>query len=242
MINIQNPLGVAYIRVSTQAQGHTGFGEHVQRKMVERWAEKQGMTLIETFVEVETGTGDGFKLRGEFHKAVEMAQQFGCPIIVRDASRLARDKDTARELNRRGVVVHSARDAGVMSPMIVEMRAYEAQLDAEEKSRRTREALTKRRADGKLLGNRTNLHEAQRLGGRARRRQADEFALGLAKELEAVEHALGPAQCNNLSAIAREFNNQGILTRSGKEWTAQGVKNLRERLHWLQQPEEAGSW
>ena len=47
--------GIAYYRVSTARQGRSGLGIDAQRATVIRFAELEGITLLEEFVEVETG-------------------------------------------------------------------------------------------------------------------------------------------------------------------------------------------
>ena len=48
---------VAYTRVSTAGQGHSGLGLEGQQAALARFAEAEGFDLIETFDEVETGKG-----------------------------------------------------------------------------------------------------------------------------------------------------------------------------------------
>jgi DNA invertase Pin-like site-specific DNA recombinase len=46
---------VAYLRVSTEKQGHDGLGIHGQRSAVREFAARQGHHIIAEFVEVESG-------------------------------------------------------------------------------------------------------------------------------------------------------------------------------------------
>lgn len=48
---------IAYYRVSTQRQGRSGLGIEAQRAAVERFAASEDISLIEEFIEVETGKG-----------------------------------------------------------------------------------------------------------------------------------------------------------------------------------------
>ncbi|RLP22126.1 recombinase family protein [Mesorhizobium sp. YM1C-6-2] len=46
---------IAYYRVSTQRQGRSGFGLEAQRAAVARFAEAEGITILQEVTEVETG-------------------------------------------------------------------------------------------------------------------------------------------------------------------------------------------
>ncbi|WP_353824244.1 recombinase family protein [Mesorhizobium sp.] len=48
---------VAYYRVSTQRQGRSGLGIEAQRAAVARFAEAEGIAIIQEFIDVETGKG-----------------------------------------------------------------------------------------------------------------------------------------------------------------------------------------
>jgi DNA invertase Pin-like site-specific DNA recombinase len=51
------PSAVAYYRVSTQRQGRSGLGIEAQRAAVVRFAEAEGMIILQEFTEIETGKG-----------------------------------------------------------------------------------------------------------------------------------------------------------------------------------------
>jgi DNA invertase Pin-like site-specific DNA recombinase len=46
---------VAYLRISTAAQGRSGLGIEAQREAIARFVEAEGMTSSAEFAEVETG-------------------------------------------------------------------------------------------------------------------------------------------------------------------------------------------
>ena len=48
---------IAYYRVSTSGQGKSGLGLEAQREAVERFAQSEGITLIASFQEIESGKG-----------------------------------------------------------------------------------------------------------------------------------------------------------------------------------------
>ena len=51
------PTAIAYYRVSTQRQGRSGLGIKAQRAAVARFAEAEGMIILQEFTEIETGKG-----------------------------------------------------------------------------------------------------------------------------------------------------------------------------------------
>jgi hypothetical protein len=90
---------------------------------------------------------------------------------------------------------------------------------------RTRVALTTKRAHGAVLGNRTNLAEAQTMGAAANRQAADAFAanvLPVVRELQA-------SGTTATRAIAEALNARGIRTARGGEWHHSTVRNLLVR-------------
>ena len=49
---------VAYVRVSTREQGHSGLGLDAQRAALARFAEQEQFNIIATFTEVASAKGD----------------------------------------------------------------------------------------------------------------------------------------------------------------------------------------
>ena len=83
---------VAYYRVSTQRQGRSGLGIEAQRAAVARFAEAEGITILQEFTEVETGKGaDALDRRPQLAAALASARQAKCPVVVAKLDRLSRD-------------------------------------------------------------------------------------------------------------------------------------------------------
>jgi hypothetical protein len=86
------PSAVAYYRVSTQRQGRSGLGIEAQRAAVARFAEAEGIAVIQEFTEVETGKGaDALDRRPQLTAALALARQAKCPVVVAKLDRLSRD-------------------------------------------------------------------------------------------------------------------------------------------------------
>src|ERR1700751_1644958 len=83
---------VAYIRVSTSAQGKSGLGLEAQQAALARFADAEGYQLLQTFEEVETGKGaDALERRPQLAEALRIAKRHKAPIIVAKLDRLSRD-------------------------------------------------------------------------------------------------------------------------------------------------------
>ncbi len=48
---------IGYLRVSTSQQGRSGLGMDAQREAITRFAQVEGISLLDWYTEVETGKG-----------------------------------------------------------------------------------------------------------------------------------------------------------------------------------------
>jgi len=92
-------------------------------------------------------------------------------------------------------------------------------------AKRTKEALARKKAAGAVLGNRTNLPEAQKRGAAANALAADAFA---ANVLPIVQQ-LQKAGIISLREIAAALNARGARTARGGSWHPTSVKRLLAR-------------
>jgi DNA invertase Pin-like site-specific DNA recombinase len=81
---------IAYIRVSTQKQGKSGLGLEAQQALIQRFADQEGLQIIQTFTEVQSGKDDDQK-RPQLNAALEAAGKAKAPVIVAKLDRLSRD-------------------------------------------------------------------------------------------------------------------------------------------------------
>ena len=92
-------------------------------------------------------------------------------------------------------------------------------------SERTRVALAQKKAQGVMLGNRTNLADASAKGVEANRAVADAFAANVLPVVRQIE----ASGVKGHRAIAAALNARGVRTARGGDWHATTVRNLLAR-------------
>jgi DNA invertase Pin-like site-specific DNA recombinase len=217
---------VAYIRVSTAQQGRSGLGIEAQRDAIQRFAAAEGVELVAEFIEVETGKGsDALDRRPQLAASLSAARRTGCPVIVAKLDRLSRDVAFIAGLMAQRVPFIVAELGADPDPFMLHLWAALAEKERAMISQRTRDALARAKANGKRLGNRTNLAEAQASG---RQVQVDQ-AFVRAANLIPVIREIQTAGCSTLREIAAVLNRRGIQTPRGGAWTAMAVKRVIDR-------------
>jgi DNA invertase Pin-like site-specific DNA recombinase len=208
---------IAYIRVSTAQQGKSGLGLEAQQEALARFAEAEGYSLIETFKEVETGKGaDALDRRPQLSAALKAARQHDAPVVVAKLDRLSRDVHFISGLMQHRTPFIVAELGADCDPFMLHIYAALAEKERRLISRRTKDALAVRKAQGKKLGGLN--------------------AGGIRKRDEALERAeqLRPifAELAGLSTrkIALELNARNIATPAGGKWHAVTVKRVMLRL------------
>jgi Resolvase, N terminal domain len=83
---------IAYYRVSTRKQGHSGLGLEAQRAAVAMFAKAEGFEIAAEFTEVESGKGsDALERRPQLKAALKAAKKAKCEVAVAKLDRLSRD-------------------------------------------------------------------------------------------------------------------------------------------------------
>src|SRR5688572_25758800 len=156
---------IAYYRVSTERQRRSGLGIEAQRAAVVRFAEAEQITLIREYVESESGKGaDALDRRPQLAAALAAARTAQCPVLVAKLDRLSRDVAFIAGLMAQRVPFIVAELGADPDPFMLHLWAALAEKERAMISQRTRDALARAKANGKRLGNRTNLAEAQASG------------------------------------------------------------------------------
>ena len=213
---------VAYYRVSTQKQGTSGLGLEAQRAAAHAFV-ADSTTLCGEYIEIESGKKNH---RPQLLAAIAAARQAGGVLLIAKLDRLSRNVGFIFTLRDAGIefVCCDMPDANTLT---VGLFAVLAQHERETISKRTKDALTAKKARGAALGTPANLTAEARQYGlavrqqNAREHQANKQATRVATLLQTQGH--------NLTQIARELNEAGYLTRRGKTFHLVTVRRLLTR-------------
>ncbi len=217
---------VSYIRVSTGKQGKSGLGIEAQREAIARFAAAEGLEVLSEFVEVETGKGnDALDRRPRLAEALAKAKRAKAPVVVAKLCRLSRDVAFISGLMAQRVPFIVTELGAEADPFMLHIYAALAEKERALIADRTRAALAQKKAQGTILGNRTNLPAAQAKGVATNRKAADTFAANVLP----IVHQLQAAGAATPRAIAAGLNARGVKTSRGGSWHDSTVRNLLAR-------------
>lgn len=215
---------VAYYRVSTQKQGQSGLGLEGQKAAVADYASRQGLTIIDEFTEVETGTSK--RQRAEIVKAIAEAKAKGAVLLIAKLDRLARNVAFLSGLMESGVNFVAC-DNPNATPFTLHILAAVAEHEAKMISERTKAALRATKARGTKLGTPANLTAEARKRGNATRRQMaiDGYSSLVVEKITTLK-----ADGLSLRKIAAALNAHGERTRKGAEFTGATIQRILKRM------------
>jgi len=221
---------IAYLRVSTGSQGKSGLGLNAQRSAVARFAENIGAQIVAEYVEVETGKGaDALDRRPKLAAALAQAKKNKASVCVAKLCRLSRDVAFISGLMAQRVPFIVAELGEDADPFMLHLYAALAEKERKLISTRTKDALAAKKevlaAEGRKLGNHTNLPEAAAKGAAANRAAADAFAVNVLPIIQQIQASGTTA----MSTIADALNARGIRTARGGAWHDTTVRNLLAR-------------
>ena len=217
---------VTYLRVSTATQGRSGLGLEAQRAAIARFMEAEDYHPLGEFVEVETGKGaDALDRRPKLTAALAMARKAKCPVLVAKLDRLSRDVHFISGLMTHKVPFIVAELGADCDPFMLHIYAALAEKERRLISERTRVALAAKKAQGALLGNRTNIVEARARAADSNRKIAAAFAANVSPVIEQIR-ASGVI---GYKAIAAALNARGIRSARGGAWGDTAVRNVLRR-------------
>jgi DNA invertase Pin-like site-specific DNA recombinase len=218
---------VAYYRVSTKRQGRSGLGLDAQQERCAAFAAQQGLEIREAYTEVETGKGsDALERRPQLAAALAAARRLRGPVLVAKLDRLSRDVHFIAGLMVQRVPFLVAELGPDVDPFMLHSYAALAEKERRMISERTRAALAMRKQQGALLGNRTNLVDAQRLGAARTAEEARGFAENVAPLIRQVQ-ASGIV---SMRRVAAALNARGVRTARGGRWAATQVAAVLARV------------
>ena len=219
---------VAYYRVSTAKQGASGLGLEAQEAAAKAFiaSKRADAKLLASYTEIESGKRDD---RPALTEAMEHARLTGATLLIAKLDRLSRDAHFLLGLQKAGVSFVAA-DMPEANALTVGIMALVAQQEREAISRRTREALAAAKARGVKLGCPLGAAHLRKFGGKAGvdaiKANADKRAAGLAATIEALK-AQGVVSARG---IAKAFNDRGIVTARGGQWSASTVGDVLARI------------
>jgi DNA invertase Pin-like site-specific DNA recombinase len=201
---------VAYFRVSTARQGHSGLGLDAQRLAAQRYTAGQGEVIAE-FTEIESGRKND---RPQLKAALELCRKRKAVLVIAKLDRLARNVTFVSGLMESGVEFVAA-DMPQAQRVTVHMMAAIAEHEREAISKRTKEALAAAKARGTRLGNpRPDLAKATACASM----RAAEFRATMRPLIRSLQ-----AGGLSLRSVAEVLNARAIATLNGRRWQAATV-------------------
>lgn len=227
---------IAYYRVSTKRQGESGLGLDAQREIVSRHLDAVGGLLAGEYTEIESGTRKGNN-RPELAKAIADCKLHGATLIIAKLDRLARNVAFVSNLME-SKVPFLACDMPQANNFTIHIMAAMAEFEAECISKRTREALAKKRERGELTGaqcwkgrkgllSRENQILGRDIACQRIREKSKEYAGMIQPKIAAI---IADHPGISMRRIARELNEANIPTARGGKWADVTVKKLMARV------------
>jgi DNA invertase Pin-like site-specific DNA recombinase len=220
---------VAYYRVSTKKQEDSGAGLDAQRAAVARYVADNGCDLIGEYVEVETGKKHDLDNRPELRRAVAHAKRSRAILVVSKLDRLLRSTVVRNTLKTKGVRFVAV-DNPHANELTIDILAAVAANEVRQIAERTRDALARKKAEGRLLGGARAGHpkptRTMALAGAAASALVRSKAAAEAYEdlVPTIAELRGAGL--SLRQIAARLNDDGHTTRSGKPWNPMQVSRL----------------
>lgn len=213
---------VAYYRVSTNRQS---LGLDAQRNSVVRFInDDSNRMLISEYSEKESGKNDN---RIELAKAINECISKDATLVISRIDRLSRSVSFIFKLRDSGIKFLSL-DIPTFNTLSLSIYAAMAQSERELCSKRTKEALAVKKAQGIKLG-RPDAHFTKEQifnASKVRKEQANTNANNLRAKCM-IQSLI--ATTNNNSEIARFLNQNGFRTSKGMLFTSKQVYRIIER-------------
>jgi DNA invertase Pin-like site-specific DNA recombinase len=201
---------IAYFRVSTDKQGKSGLGLEAQRKAVLDYLDGGRWSLVQEFVEIESGKHNE---RPQLAAALAACKKFKAKLVIAKIDRLSRNLAFIAALMESGVEFVAV-DNPHATKLTVHILAAVAEHEREMISERTKAALRAAKARGTRLGN-PQLAKAAKRGTAAVKANAKQFAANVLPIIEEIERA----GFTSHNAIAAKLNERNVRTARGGKWT-----------------------
>lgn len=223
-MNMEQPIkAVCYYRVSTQKQGRSGLGLEAQKGITAQYVNAVGGKIIAEFTDVESGS---HRNRPGLMEALAFCKRENATLVIAKLDRLARDVEFTFKVVNSGVKIHFC-DMPQVNTMILGVFASVAQYEKELGSKRTKEALAARKAQGVKLGAPDpKFTESQRAKSEAIRKENAERRS--TKFIDLIE--LYRRQGMTLQGIADKLNSKGFTTSRGKAFNPSTIAMYLKRI------------
>ena len=212
---------ISYLRVSTDAQGQSGLGLEAQRQAVADYLNGGSWTLIDEFVEVESGKRND---RPVLADAIAAARKAKATLVLAKMDRLGRRASYVLNLLDNSGIDFRFVEMPHASKLEIGIRAVVAEEEGRAISARTKAALAAAKARGVKLGN-PDFAAARAKGIAMKKAAADERA----ESLLPVIRELQAAGAKTLRDLAAALNARDIPTPRGGKWYASSVRNVLVR-------------
>ena len=227
---------IGYLRVSTGEQGRSGLGLAAQRYEIEKYAEKEGLSIQSWYQDIQTGAGkDALLLRPGLAAGLKEARARRCSLIVSRLDRLSRNVLFITDLMEHKVhfqVAALGRDCDTFT-----LHIYASLAEQERKliSERCKAALARsnkpcgfahRRCRGKRFRRRVTI-AARAAHRKAAQERAEAYRMHIEWAMGQVSRRGGPISCY---AAARKLNDRRLPSPRGGLWTDTTVKVMARRL------------
>jgi DNA invertase Pin-like site-specific DNA recombinase len=219
------PRYVAYYRVSTDRQGRSGLGLEAQKTAVETYRTQAGGALRAEFTEVQSGKDDD---RPQLKEALKLCRLTNSTLLIAKLDRLSRNVAFLATLQQAGTKFVAC-DLPEANELVVHILAAVAQAERKAISERTKAALAAAKARGVQLGNpniRPGNSASAANASKARTNKTDARACELREVIENAERE----GLVTLRQLASYLNDLGIASSHGKQWHANSVRRIQQRV------------
>jgi DNA invertase Pin-like site-specific DNA recombinase len=210
---------VALVRVSTDKQDVNNQKFAIEKKYPGydiAWFEEPGISGAKKF-----------RNRPELQAAIRLAKKFDCPLVVYSLSRLGRTYEVGQFLeDNKGKIKLDVLDTPNLDDAIAGFHVAINRMERINISNRTKAALQRLKAEGKQLGNQTNLDVVRLRGHATIKANADKYA----KDIYDIIQGIKLSGVHTLQGIADALNNRGVKTFKDRVWYPSTIKNVLERV------------
>lgn len=215
-----------YIRVSTQKQGRSGLGLEAQMKICADYIKSVSGEISATYKDVESGT---HRDRQGLWEAINHCKATGATLVIAKLDRLARDVEFTFKVINTGVDIHFC-DMPQVNTMILGVFASVAQYERELTSKRTKDALAAKKAQGYKLGSAkgVDLSKANEASAKARREKARNNPNN--RIIWGVVGMGGIPTAEETQRMSVQLNRMGVKTAAGLEFTPERVRTAYHNM------------